>query len=114
MQWLVLPQYLVEPQYIEGYFKRGQQFNRLFKKFQMQDAQKTEPQGVYVYTLSGAVCSATPAVAGVNSADACPAYAGSFRVTFRVFQRPRKSLYPLLRGIISNNLWLLDNSTNKL
>jgi hypothetical protein len=27
--------------------------------------------------LSGAVCSATPAFAGVNSVDACPAYAGS-------------------------------------
>ena len=25
-----------------------------------------------------------------------------------------KSRYPLLRGIISNNLWLLDNLTNKL
>jgi hypothetical protein len=35
----------------------------------MQGAQKTEPRGVYGYTLSGAVCSATPAFAGVNSAD---------------------------------------------
>ena len=31
----------------------------LFKNVQMQDAQKTEPRGVYGYTLSGAVCSAT-------------------------------------------------------
>ena len=46
MQRLVWPQYLVEPQYIEGYFKRDQQFNRLFKKVQMMHgSQKTEPQG---------------------------------------------------------------------
>ena len=32
----------------------------LFKNVQMQGAQKTEPRGVYEYTLSGAVCSATP------------------------------------------------------
>ena len=38
----------------------------LFKNVQMQGAQKTEPQG---YTLSNAVCSATPAFAEVNSAD---------------------------------------------
>jgi hypothetical protein len=31
----------------------------LFKNVQMQGAQKTEPRGVYRYTLSGAVCSAT-------------------------------------------------------
>jgi adenylylsulfate kinase-like enzyme len=31
----------------------------LFKNVQMQGAQKTEPRGVYEYTLSGAVCSAT-------------------------------------------------------
>jgi len=31
----------------------------LFKNVQMQGAQKTEPQGVYLHTLSGAVCSAT-------------------------------------------------------
>ena len=31
----------------------------LFKKVQMQGAQKIEPQGVYGYTLNGAVCSAT-------------------------------------------------------
>jgi hypothetical protein len=31
----------------------------LFKNVQMQGAQKTEPRGVYGYTLSGAVCSAT-------------------------------------------------------
>jgi hypothetical protein len=31
----------------------------LFKNVQMQGAQKTEPQGVYGYTLSGAVCCAT-------------------------------------------------------
>ena len=41
----------------------------LFKNVQMQGAQKTEPRGVYGYTLSGVVCSATPAFAGVNSAD---------------------------------------------
>ena len=31
----------------------------LFKNAQMQGAQKAEPRGVYGYTLSGAVCSAT-------------------------------------------------------
>jgi len=31
----------------------------LFKNVQMRGAQKTEPRGVYRYTLSGAVCSAT-------------------------------------------------------
>ena len=31
----------------------------LFKNVQMQGAQKTEPRGVYGYTLSGAACSAT-------------------------------------------------------
>jgi hypothetical protein len=31
----------------------------LFKNVQMQGAQKTELRGVYRYTLSGAVCSAT-------------------------------------------------------
>jgi hypothetical protein len=31
----------------------------LFKNVQMQGAQKTEPRGVYEYTLSGTVCSAT-------------------------------------------------------
>jgi hypothetical protein len=31
----------------------------LFKNIQMQGAQKTEPRGVYEYTLSGAACSAT-------------------------------------------------------
>jgi hypothetical protein len=31
----------------------------LFKNVQMLGAQKTEPRGVYKYTLSGAVCSAT-------------------------------------------------------
>jgi hypothetical protein len=31
----------------------------LFKNVQMQGAQITEPRGVYRYTLSGAVCSAT-------------------------------------------------------
>jgi len=31
----------------------------LFKNVQMRDAQKTEPRGVYRYTLSGAVCSVT-------------------------------------------------------
>jgi hypothetical protein len=31
----------------------------LFKNVQMQGAQKTEPRGVYGYTLSGSVCSAT-------------------------------------------------------
>jgi hypothetical protein len=31
----------------------------LFKSVQMQGAQKAEPRGVYGYTLSGAVCSAT-------------------------------------------------------
>src|SRR5450759_4308785 len=31
----------------------------LFKNVQMQGAQKTEPRGVYGYTLSSAVCSAT-------------------------------------------------------
>jgi len=31
----------------------------LFKNVQMQGAQKTEPRGVYVHTLSGAICSAT-------------------------------------------------------
>jgi hypothetical protein len=31
----------------------------LFKNVQMQGAQKAEPRGVYGYTLSGAVCSAT-------------------------------------------------------
>jgi hypothetical protein len=34
---------------------------------------RTELRGVSVHTLSGAVCSATPAFAGVNSADACSA-----------------------------------------
>jgi adenylylsulfate kinase-like enzyme len=33
--------------------------NGLFKKAQMQGAQKAEPRGVYRNTLSGAVCSAT-------------------------------------------------------
>jgi hypothetical protein len=33
---------------------------RLFKNVQMQGAQKVESRGVYEYTLSGAVCSATP------------------------------------------------------
>jgi hypothetical protein len=41
----------------------------LFKNGQMQGARNTEPRGVYGHTLSGAVCSATPASAGVNSAD---------------------------------------------
>ena len=31
----------------------------LFKNVQMQGAQKTKPRGVYEYTLSGVVCSAT-------------------------------------------------------
>ena len=31
----------------------------LFKNVQMRGAQKIEPRGVYRYTLSGAVCSAT-------------------------------------------------------
>jgi hypothetical protein len=31
----------------------------LFKNVQMQGAQKTEPRGVYGYTLNGVVCSAT-------------------------------------------------------
>ena len=31
----------------------------LFKNAQVQGAQKTEPRGVYRYTLNGAVCSAT-------------------------------------------------------
>ena len=31
----------------------------LFKNVQMQGAQKSEPRGVYLNTLSGAVCSAT-------------------------------------------------------
>ena len=31
----------------------------LFKNAQMQGAQKTEPRGVYGYTLSSAVCGAT-------------------------------------------------------
>jgi len=31
----------------------------LFKNVQLQGAQKTELRGVYVYTLSGSVCSAT-------------------------------------------------------
>ena len=31
----------------------------LFKNVQMQGAQKAEPRGLYGYTLSGAVCSAT-------------------------------------------------------
>jgi len=31
----------------------------LFKNVQLQGAQKTGPRGVYRYTLSGAVCSAT-------------------------------------------------------
>ena len=34
----------------------------LFKNVQMQGAQKTEPQGVYAYMLSGDVCSATQQV----------------------------------------------------
>jgi len=34
----------------------------LFKNVQMQGAQKTEPRGVYGYTLSGAVYSATKQV----------------------------------------------------
>jgi adenylylsulfate kinase-like enzyme len=34
----------------------------LFKNVQMQGAQKTEPRGVYRYTLSGAVCSVTQQV----------------------------------------------------
>src|SRR5450759_208360 len=38
----------------------------------MQGAQETEPRGVFGNTLSGMVCSATPAFAGVNSANACP------------------------------------------
>jgi hypothetical protein len=36
----------------------------LFKNVQMQGAQKTEPRGVYGYTLSGAVCSATRQMGG--------------------------------------------------
>ena len=32
----------------------------LFKNVQMQGVQKSEPRGVYLHTLSGAVCSATP------------------------------------------------------
>jgi len=31
----------------------------LFKNVHMQGAQKAEPRGVYLHTLSGAVCSAT-------------------------------------------------------
>jgi hypothetical protein len=37
-------------------------FLGLFKNVQMQGAQKTELRGVYGYTLSGAVCSATQQV----------------------------------------------------
>jgi prepilin-type N-terminal cleavage/methylation domain-containing protein len=55
----------------------------LIRDAQVQGAQKTESRGVCGYTLSGEVCSATPACAGVNSADACPAYAGG------IFQQPR-------------------------
>jgi hypothetical protein len=32
---------------------------------------RTVSRGVYKYTLNDAVCSATPASAGVNSADGC-------------------------------------------
>jgi hypothetical protein len=48
----------------------------LFKNVQMQGAQKTESRGVYRYTLSGAVCSATQQMS--------------------VFQQPRCSLFPIL------------------
>jgi hypothetical protein len=34
-------------------------FGGLFKNVQMQGAQKAEPRGVYLHTLSGAACSAT-------------------------------------------------------
>ena len=67
----------------------------LFKNIQMQGAQKTEPRGVYGYTLSDTVCSATPAFAGVNSADACPAHAG------RVFQQSHSK--PLIIPIFIMN-----------
>jgi hypothetical protein len=46
----------------------------LFKNVQMQDAQKAELRGVYKYTLSSAVCSATQQM--------------SVRVPFRAFQQP--------------------------
>ena len=67
----------------------------LFKNIQMQGAQKTEARGVYGYTLSDTVCSATPAFAGVNSADACPAHAG------RVFQQSHSK--PLIIPIFIMN-----------
>jgi hypothetical protein len=53
----------------------------LFKNVQMQGAQKTEPRGVYGYTLSGAVCSATQHMS--------------------VFQQPHA---PVFRPLIANNL----------
>jgi hypothetical protein len=49
----------------------------------MQGAQKTEPRDVYLYTLSGAVCSATQQTMCSSGYDR--------------FSRAPKSLYPLLR-----------------
>jgi hypothetical protein len=43
----------------------------LFKNVHMQGAQKTEPRGVYEYTLSGAVCSATQQMS-VFQQSQCP------------------------------------------
>ena len=63
----------------------------LFKNGQMQGAQKTEPRDVCENTLSGAVCSATPAFAGVNSAYACPAYNLKVTRAGSVFQQSHSS-----------------------
>jgi hypothetical protein len=45
----------VEKSLVLGLFK----YPKGHANVQMQGAQKTEPRGVYGYTLSGAVCSAT-------------------------------------------------------
>jgi hypothetical protein len=56
---------VVEKPHVLGLFK----YPKGHANVQMQGAQTAEPRGVYGNTLSGAVCSATPAFAGVNSAD---------------------------------------------
>jgi hypothetical protein len=49
----------------------------LFKNVQMQGAQKAEPRGVYEYTLSGAVCSATQQMSFFQQPHDLPVSVGS-------------------------------------
>ena len=67
----------------------------LFNNVRMQGAQKIESRGVYKHTLSSAVCRATPAFAGVNSADVFPIRVG------RVFKQHSSGGFTLVEILIA-------------